>query len=76
MYDNKVLIMLEDAGSMTSYVPYFKIISELQQTWNPGSLVIIGKSRYLAVEAISRSCNSGISSILDAVIRSASRFAV
>ncbi len=40
MYDNKVLIMLEDAGSMTSYVPYFKIILESRIT---GSLVIIGK---------------------------------
>ena len=73
MYDNKVLVMLEDAGSMTSYVPYFKIILESRIT---GSLVIIGKSRYLAVAAISRSCNSGMSSILDAVLRSTSRFAV
>jgi len=37
MYDNKILIMLEDTGSMTSGIPYFKIISELQQTWNPES---------------------------------------
>jgi len=37
MYDNKVLIMLEDTGSMISGIPYFKIISELQQTWNPES---------------------------------------
>jgi len=37
MYDNKVLIMQEDAGGMTGGVPYFKIISELQQTWNLGS---------------------------------------
>ena len=73
MYDNKVLVMLEDAGSMTSYVPYFKIILESRIT---GSLVIIGKSRYLAVAAISRSCNSGMSSILDVVLRSTSRFAV
>ena len=37
MYDNKVLIMLEDTGSMTSGISYFKIILELQQTWNPES---------------------------------------
>jgi hypothetical protein len=37
MYDNKLLMMLEDTGSMINGIPYFKIISELQQTWNPGS---------------------------------------
>ena len=75
-YDNQIIqpLTFRMTGGALRQTSGHLILKSFQNFNKPGIpdygiMVIIGKSRYLAVAAISRSCNSGMSSISEAVLR-------